>query len=417
MIMKRFIQIITLLFCFVSCDYNYYGEFNDGLQIVSRNANKYGFANENNEIVIPCKYDYVHNFNNGYACCEIKDKWGVIDSTGQTVIPFKYDKVNSLTDGVAVLYQGGLYGAVNVKGETVAPFKYDYIGAFTGGYAISYIKDRYGVLSADGRRVVKFRYDEISSINEGYAVCKDHNGWWIEKLDSNRPISKEKFDQEHSKMVGRCVKIRPVSEGLAAYEWRESEDNYSERHRKWGFINTLGEVVVPCEYQKVGDYHEGFAWVKQGAWYSFVDKSGQRLQIKDEKLKNHSFTAVSDFSNGYATVRFLLEDYAYKVYTDGRIEKIITEADRARDRHIEKYHWIKGKWAFVTPYGTAIYNFDGNGESGSFTEASYGVYETGSYVVSGNTLKCDYGSHIATFDVDFYNHTISSGGYKLTRKY
>jgi hypothetical protein len=55
---------------------------------------------------------------------------------------------------------------------------------------------------------------------------------------------------------------------------------------------------------------------------------------------------------------------------------------------LEDYSWIVGTWACdMGAYGTVVVKFDGNGSSGSCTEAQYGSYKTGTYNVSGNTLR------------------------------
>lgn len=49
---------------------------------------------------------------------------------------------------------------------------------------------------------------------------------------------------------------RPFSEGFAAVGMGDEPSS----NGKWGFINTLDEPVIPIQYEKVGDFREGFAW-------------------------------------------------------------------------------------------------------------------------------------------------------------
>lgn len=54
---------------------------------------KWGYKDENGNIVIPAKYDEAWSFSEGLAHVKINGKWGFIDKTDKLVIPAKYDKV------------------------------------------------------------------------------------------------------------------------------------------------------------------------------------------------------------------------------------------------------------------------------------------------------------------------------------
>ena len=49
--------------------------------------NKWGFYNENGEIVIQPKYDFIIAFQDGICPVSIGDKWGIIDKKGNYVYP------------------------------------------------------------------------------------------------------------------------------------------------------------------------------------------------------------------------------------------------------------------------------------------------------------------------------------------
>lgn len=62
--------------------------------------------------------------------------------------------------------------------------------------------------------------------------------------------------------VHQYDELYPFSEGLAAVK----------KNDKFGFINTQGELVIPCQYQYAGSFKEGLACV-----------------VKDEEDNNISF--------------------------------------------------------------------------------------------------------------------------------
>jgi hypothetical protein len=43
--------------------------------------------------VIPCIYDWLTGFSEGFAAVKLNNKWGFIDKTGKAVIPCIYDEV------------------------------------------------------------------------------------------------------------------------------------------------------------------------------------------------------------------------------------------------------------------------------------------------------------------------------------
>lgn len=78
----------------------------------------------------------------------------------------------------------------------------------------------------------------------------------------------------------------------------------------------------------------------------------------------------------------------------------------------EDYSWIVGTWACdMGPYGTVVMKFEGNGTSGSCTEAQYGSYKTGTYHVSGNTLSYKLTGESVTTTIEIEpGHKLSAGG-------
>ena len=77
-----------------------------------------------------------------------------------------------------------------------------------------------------------------------------------------------------------------------------------------------------------------------------------------------------------------------------------------------EYVWIVGTWACdMGPYGTVVVKFDGDGSSGTCTEAQYGSYKTGTYNVSGNTLRYKLYGESGTTTIEIEpGHKLSAGG-------
>jgi len=44
---------------------------------------------------------------------------------------------------------------------------------------------------------------------------------------------------------------------------------------KYGYVNTEGKEIIPCQFEDASDFHHGYAAIKHGGWVGFIDKSGQ----------------------------------------------------------------------------------------------------------------------------------------------
>lgn len=95
----------------------------------------------------------------------------------------------------------------------------------------------------------------------------------------------------------------PYYEGLARVE----------KEHKWGFVDTIGNVVVKLKYNQVENFSDGIARVRIGTKWGLVDNSGNEV-IKP------TFDAIYEFINGKAQV--LLNGEKYYMNKQGqRVDK------------------------------------------------------------------------------------------------
>ena len=69
------------------------------------------------------KYDWVGDFKNGFAqvikIIEGERKYGFINKEGKEVVPCVYDNVYDFSDGFAEVQKDGVWYKINTKGEIV----------------------------------------------------------------------------------------------------------------------------------------------------------------------------------------------------------------------------------------------------------------------------------------------------------
>jgi hypothetical protein len=104
-------------------NYDWVGPFSEGLAQVKSNR-KYGFVNEEGEVVIPLMYDSAGPFSDGLAKVRLGDQWGFINNNGNVVVPLMYDYVDDFHDGLAKVLLIDQWGCVDTTGREVLPCIY-----------------------------------------------------------------------------------------------------------------------------------------------------------------------------------------------------------------------------------------------------------------------------------------------------
>ena len=105
---------------------------------------------------------------------------------------------------------------------------------------------------------------------------------------------------------------------LAAEDWKKKYDQVGNFYGgfaqvrlggKWGFVDVKGKVVIPLEYDQVGNFSKGLAGVKLNDKWGFVDATGKEVVPP-------KYDSVGYFSEGLAKVR--LDDLWGFVDTTGK---------------------------------------------------------------------------------------------------
>ena len=160
----------------------------------------------------------------------------VLDSTGMVLAPLPSGMDASAAgfdDNMLVVVKNsdGLYGLASDGGALIAPCIYQSIAHCEGGmYLVQDAEGLYGYMNKSGHRVIGCIYKEALPFSEGLAAVNDGEGW--------------------------------------------------------GFINDIGETIIPCEYDKVaalktgysgadsdkGAFCSGIALVCEGKYWGMIDQ-------------------------------------------------------------------------------------------------------------------------------------------------
>ncbi len=151
----------------VNGKYTYINEHGEILGILNKrlmrfinNKGKYGYMdNIDRVILINPEYDYIGNFYEGFAKVNIRNKWGYINEQGEVVIEMQFDFAKDFNEGYAAIKMKSLlgpkWGYINREGKIVISPKYDEASEFSNGFAYVKIKglfkgEREGFISENG---------------------------------------------------------------------------------------------------------------------------------------------------------------------------------------------------------------------------------------------------------------------------
>lgn len=159
--------------------YNYEMFYHDGLRKVEKYENvwKYGFADTLRKIVIPLKYEYTYDFEDGVARVELKDKYGLIDKKGNNLSPLKYDYIEEFSEGLAMVEFKEKIGFIDKNGKEIIPPKYSNGDSFKEGFADVAYGGKVGFIDKTGKEITPFKYDRTESFKNGFARVKVKNKW------------------------------------------------------------------------------------------------------------------------------------------------------------------------------------------------------------------------------------------------
>ena len=285
----------------------------EGQFIVEKNG-KYGVVSEKGAVILPLKYSEINSNKNGYTVT-LNEKMGLFNSEGKEIIPISYrwiytDKIDDNIPIVAKL--DGKEGYINTKNEWVIPPTYRDAFAFRQGVAI-----------------VKKGRNYMCINLKGEAVIQDFDNYVIEPSDNTYIVGVRK---ECKYMVYDLNgNLLDTYDGFIN-NWSDDAIFAVKKGGKWGYIDGYGKVIIPLEYEEVGDFSEGLAAVRKDDKWGYINP-------KNEVVIPIEFTnkEVGYFKNGVA-----------KYYTDSGIGLINLKGEIIAEPKYDSIEYVRENVAIVS---------------------------------------------------------------------
>lgn len=201
--------------------------FHDHLAIIEHN-DKFGYINEQGNIVVDLQYDKVTDFKRGIAAVKINEyeskvyveemkrwfnckyggRWGIIDTNGKYLKQPQYDNLEFVNDDIILfsingeldmdehLVIGSKWGIMNYEMGIVTPARFSYLDLLDNGVVRASITEgehrRWGLMTTEGKEITPFKYSYIfdsssyymlANINSAYVQTYKGDHWHFPKWD------------------------------------------------------------------------------------------------------------------------------------------------------------------------------------------------------------------------------------------
>ena len=352
------------------CDIRYVNGFE-----TIRDGDLYGFRRFDGAVIVPPTYRYVDEFNNGYCRVWLDyGQCGLIDTTGRLIVPCLYDGVDFPSNGRILVFKDRLYGYTDINGQVVIPIKYlnaspfsshravvalpetdslqcifiDTLGTplfsdtfqnaspFIDGYAAIREKGLWGILDTLGRQILPPTYLYLTTPDHRIFFAGDTNGLALFRL----PPLTATFTHQHIN-PSTPFDYQPVT---ALSEGRIGVS----RHGKQGFLDTMGNEIIPCIYDEIGLFRHGRTLVRIDALYGIIDTMGRTIL----PIEYYNLSPKGD--------KYVYHDSLALFEKDHRLGFIDLEGNIViPPRFEEAYHFsqglasvrFQGKWGYINTHG------------------------------------------------------------------
>lgn len=211
--------------------------------------------------------------------------YGVIDSTGNVLLEPLYLGILDVNEAYQLTTQDGKIQIADLNFRVLSQPVYDELRY--AGKGIFFVKrDNYwGAINKHGKIVMPIQFSYLpDNFHNGYARAL------IDDPDKGRSVG---YVDSNYQVVG-SIKYQEVSifeEGLGGVQLND----------KWGFINTKGVLVIPCQYDYTQSFANGYAVVRNGD-YNSDDLAFGLINTRGKVIIPTIYTYIEDPSEGLINV-------------------------------------------------------------------------------------------------------------------
>lgn len=170
----------------IEAKFDYATAFSEGIGLVKED-DRYRYISKDGNYMLDNSYYYATPFCGGAAIVEEDDTEILIDYDGKKLCEIDEDiYVHEFVDGIAVFEKNDKYGYIDIRGNILVKAKYEYCESFMNGVAIVKDSDNYYLIGRNGKKVIDSGFEYISSYDNKYFLCSnERNSYLIDSKGEN----------------------------------------------------------------------------------------------------------------------------------------------------------------------------------------------------------------------------------------
>ncbi len=298
--------------------YEYVRDF-ENKTAICKNETHWGAVNKYNKPVLKFKYRSIE-WEDNYMKVGVKNKRPVFyNSLGNSVVDWGYDKFKEFSEGFCAVKQNGKWGLVNEIGKEVLSCEYNVINSFSEGWAA--VQDEMGWYFIDSTLEIKLdlrdtEYLSVGNFSEGlcwYKIKRNKKFYYGFMNKAGEPMINSIFTKAFDFQQGRARVVKNRKTGLIdttgtfimpakkydlvfPFEKNGIAQVRVNNMGDFGLINREGETLTSCIYTKIFPFKNGYAKVVTPKGIGFVDSLGNEV-IPPQ------YRAVGELSEGLVAVQ------------------------------------------------------------------------------------------------------------------
>ncbi|MCG8478371.1 MAG: WG repeat-containing protein [Spirochaetales bacterium] len=258
-------------------------------------------------------------------------KYGYLDENLDILIPPRYQAATAFIDGIAVVQMiDGMFHIIDRSGNSIATIVADEVRAPSDGM-ILFERDReFGFVDYNGiERIVGLRLARDFNEGKAFVEVNGRRGY----IDSNAQWS---FPNPQNFYGAQ------FSDGMARV-WRTINNE-----TRWGVVNDTGTVVIEFNYFFLGQFSDGLAEAGFGNRPRFArDQQFGYINRRGEVVIEPIYYNGWPFENGVTLVQYVEPRSAVGPPTHYKVIDITGETIAILDEEIHVYSGFRGGYALI----------------------------------------------------------------------
>lgn len=293
------------------------------------------------------------------------NKYGLIDYNGKEILPTQYDSIEAL-EGVKnslIIKKEERVGLCDNQGNIIIEPEYKEIKAigndYKNGYVVVNSDNKYGLVDFTKQVILETKYEEVKPVvaSNIYIVKEDGKLKAINK--DLETLVENKFDDVKQLNSENIVFVKNKKYGImntegeikTKAEYDDIEyifDNYyvAKKSGKYGIINVENETIVPFNYEKI-------SYRKEADFIEVEKKDAEVTEILNNKFEKQLEGIITEVNAEKAYIRIRTND-EYKYYNFKFEEKDVKELLNTNTTFLSKKD---GKYGYVDKDGKIVVDY------------------------------------------------------------